>query len=47
MILEVTKLPEYREIKNLESISKKEGSGICYEDLIGTWKFNSVWKKGT
>ena len=47
MILEERKLPKYIEIKNLESISKKDGSGIEYGDLIGTWKFNSVWKKGS
>ncbi len=47
MILEAKKLPQYTEIKNLESISKKDGSGIEYEDLIGTWKFNYVWKKGS
>ena len=47
MILEVKHLPQYSEIKNLENISKKDGSGIGYEDLIGTWKFNSVWKIGS
>ena len=47
MTLEAKKLPQFTEIKNLESISKKDGSGIGYEDLIGTWKFNSVWKKGS
>ena len=47
MILEDKNLPKFMEIKNLESISKKDGSGIGYEDLIGTWKFNSVWKKGS
>ena len=47
MIPVVQKLPQYKEIKNLESISKKDGSGISYEDLIGIWKFNSVWKKGS
>ncbi|MDC3119200.1 hypothetical protein OA503_06025 [Prochlorococcus sp. AH-716-K03] len=47
MILEAKKIPQYKEIKNLETISKKDGSGIVYEDLIGTWKFNSVWKKGS
>ena len=47
MIFETKNLPEFIEIKNLESISKKDGSGIEYEDLIGTWKFNSVWKKGS
>ena len=47
MILNAKKLPEYKEIKNLENISKKDGSRIEFEDLIGTWKFNSVWKKGS
>ena len=47
MILEAKKLPQYKEIKNLETISKKDGSGVRSEDLIGTWKFNSVWKKGS
>ena len=47
MIFEAKKLPQYKEIKNLETFSKKDGSGIRYEDLIGTWKFNSVWKKGS
>ncbi len=47
MILETKKLPLYNEIKNLECISKKDGSGIGYKDLIGTWKFNTVWKKGS
>ena len=47
MILEDKNLPKFMEIKNLEIISQKHGSGIGYEDLIGTWKFNSVWKKGS
>ena len=47
MILDPNKLPQYKEIKILESISKKDGSGIGSEDLIGIWKFNSVWKKGS
>tara|TARA_B100000965_G_C19349308_1_gene651037 strand:+ start:194 stop:694 length:501 start_codon:yes stop_codon:yes gene_type:complete len=47
MIYEASKLPSYEEIINLESISNKDGTGICYEDLIGTWRFNSVWKKGS
>ena len=46
MIFDSQKLPQYKEIKNFESISKKDGSGIVYEDLIGTWKLNSVWRKG-
>ena len=47
MILDAKNLPQYKVIKNLETISKKDGSGIRNEDLIGTWKFNSVWKKGS
>ena len=47
MFFESKQLPQYKEIINLETISKKDGSGIGYEDLIGTWKFNSVWKKGS
>ena len=33
--------PQYKEIKNLESISQKEGSGISFEDLL----LNSQRKK--
>ena len=47
MFFESKQLPQYKEIINLETISKKDGSGIGYEDLIGTWKFSSVWKKGS
>ena len=47
MILNVKMLPDYKEIKKLENISNKDGSGITYEELIGIWKFNSVWKKGS
>ena len=47
MIFEAKKLPQFKEIKDLEIISKRDGSGIRYEDLIGTWKFYSVWKKGS
>ena len=43
----VKNLPEYEDIKNLENISKKDGSGIGFEDLIGIWRFESVWKKGS
>ena len=47
MIYDTQKLPHYKDIEILESISKKDGSGIVYEDLLGIWKFNSVWKKGS
>jgi len=39
-------LPEIKEIKKLEKISQKEGSGIVYEELLGIWMFQYVWKKG-
>ena len=32
MIPEAKNLPQYKEIKNLETFSKKDGSGIGYED---------------
>ena len=40
-------LPDLKEIKRLEKISQKEGSGIVYEELLGIWKFKVVWKKGS
>tara|TARA_B100000945_G_scaffold219778_1_gene177459 strand:+ start:1064 stop:1561 length:498 start_codon:yes stop_codon:yes gene_type:complete len=40
-------LPDIKKIKQLEKISQKEGSGIVFEDLLGIWKFQSVWKKGS
>ena len=40
-------LPEIKKIKQLEKISQKEGSGIVYEELLGMWMFQYVWKKGS
>ena len=40
-------LPDYREILSLEKIANKEGSGINFDQLIGNWKFQFVWKKGS
>ena len=40
-------LPTYKEIMNLEEIANKEGSGIVFDQLIGKWKFQCVWKKGS
>ena len=40
-------LPDFKKIKELESIAQKTGSGICYENLIGCWRFQYVWQKGT
>ena len=39
--------PEIEELKQLEKNSKKEGSGILYEELLGIWKFQYVWGKGS
>ena len=38
--------PDYGEIKNLEKIANKDGSGIKFDELIGNWKFQYVWKQG-
>ena len=38
-------LPCIKEIKQLEKISQKEGSGIIHKELLGIWKFQYVWKK--
>ena len=40
-------LPEIKELKKLEQISKKEGSGVVYEELLGIWKFQYLCKKGS
>ena len=37
--------PDINEIKLLEKISQKNGSGILYEELLGIWKFQYVWEK--
>ena len=41
----VGNLPDFKEIKKLEKISQKQGSGIVYKELLGKWKFKYVWKK--
>ena len=39
------RFPDINEIKLLEKSSQKNGSGIVYEELLGTWKFKYVWGK--
>ena len=39
--------PSFEDIKDLETTSQKNGSGISSEDLIGIWKLQSVWKKNS
>ena len=39
-------IPPHQKLLELEKISRKDGSGIESESLIGLWKFVSVWKKG-
>ncbi len=46
MMREEALLPEYKEIRNLEKIANKDGSGINFDELVGKWKFQYVWKKG-
>ena len=43
----INDLPDIKEIKQLEKNSQKEGSGIVYEELLGMWMFQYVWKKGS
>ena len=46
MIIKEYSFPNFDEIKNLEKIANKDGSGIQFEDLLGYWKFQYVYKKG-
>jgi len=46
MITKEYGFPNFDEIKNLEKIANKDGSCIQYEDLLGYWKFQYVYKKG-
>jgi len=39
--------PNIQELKRLEKNSQKNGSGIVYEELLGIWKFQYVWGKGS
>ncbi len=43
----INDLPDIKAIKKLEQNSQQEGSGIVYEELLGIWKFQYVWKKGS
>ena len=43
----INELPDINEIRQLEQNSQKEGSGIIYEELLGIWRFQYVWKKGS
>ncbi len=38
-------IPGRDRLLELEELAKKRGSGIEFNDLIGAWKFQSVWKK--
>ena len=46
MIIKEYSFPNFDEIKNLEKIANKDGSGIQFDDLLGFWKFQYVYKKG-
>ena len=43
----INDLPDIKDIKQLEQNSQKEGSGIVYEELLGIWRFQYVWKKSS
>ena len=40
-------LPTKKELLEFECLARNEGSGIGFDSLVGSWKFFSVWKKGT
>ncbi len=44
---EYLELPSKQKLLELEILAREEGSGIIYDSIIGVWKFESVWKKGT
>tara|TARA_Y100001933_G_scaffold254683_1_gene296718 strand:+ start:622 stop:1122 length:501 start_codon:yes stop_codon:yes gene_type:complete len=46
MIIKEYDFPNFDEIKNLERLANKDGSGIKYGDLLGYWKLQYVYKKG-
>ncbi len=39
-------LPSIKELLELEKISRKKGSSIVFDSLIGNWQFQSVWNSG-
>ncbi len=43
----ISDLPDIKEIRQLEQNSQKDGSGIVYEELLGIWRFQYVWKNGS
>ncbi len=40
-------IPSLKELLELESLARRKGSGIEFDNLVGLWKFVSVWKQGT
>ena len=38
-------IPELTDLIKLEKISRKEGTGIQFNELIGVWSFYSVWNQ--
>ena len=46
MIIKEYSFPDFDQIKNLEKIANKDGSGIQFKDLLSYWKFQYVYKKG-
>ena len=47
MVENKKKLPSLEKLIELEKTARLKGSGIDYDSLLGLWKFNSVWKKGS
>ncbi len=38
-------LPSFNELKSLENLSRREGTGITVDSLEGSWNFESVYKQ--
>lgn len=41
-----TSLPDGTALLELERLSRREGSGLRLEDLIGCWRLDQLWGKG-
>ncbi len=40
------KIPDLNKILELETLARNKGSGIDFDQIIGLWKFVSVWEHG-
>tara|TARA_B100000700_G_C15035164_1_gene852453 strand:- start:2460 stop:2951 length:492 start_codon:yes stop_codon:yes gene_type:complete len=40
-------LPNLEDLLKLEKIAREKGSGVEFNSFIGSWRFNTVWSKGS